>query len=108
METEWHDTHVFKERCWKDKQRDQAVNRAWKDSLWEAKQESRREDVSTKGDARKPEAGCPDRVQMSLDPFGETPGLTTEPSNEEPGEHQEITGRKEVCQEIMIDKLKLF
>ena len=66
------------------------VNRARGDSLSEAEQESRREDVSTKGDATEPEPGCPDRVQTSLDSFGETPGPTTEPSNEESGQYLEM------------------
>ena len=46
--------------------------------------------MSTEGDAMEPEPGCPDRVQTSLDPFGETPGPTMEPSKEELGEHHEM------------------
>ena len=60
------------------------------DLLREGKQESRREDVSTGGDAMKPELGCPDRAQTNLDLFGETPGPTTELSNKELGDHQEM------------------
>ena len=55
------------------------------DSLREAEQESQREDVSTEGDTTEPEQGCPDKIQMNRDPFGETPGPTMEPSNKEPG-----------------------
>ena len=51
------------------------------DLLREAEQESQREDVSTGGDITEPEPRCPNRVQTNLDPFGETPSPTTEPSS---------------------------
>ena len=89
-ETVWHVVHVSKEQCWRDEQRDLMVNCTRGYLLRETEQESRREDVSTEGDPTEPEPGCPNRVQTSLDPFGETPGPTTKPSNEEPGEHQEM------------------
>ena len=87
---EWHDTHVFQEQRWKSEQRDRTVNHARGDLLREAEQESRREDVSTRGDFTEPELRCPDKVHMNLDPFGETPGLTTEPSSEALGGPQEM------------------
>ena len=50
--------------------------------------------MSTEGDTMEPEPGCPDRVQMSLDPFGETPSPTMELSKDEPRDTKEINLNK--------------
>ena len=90
-ETVWHVMHVSKEQCWRDKQREQTVTPArGEDLLREPKQDSQKKDVSSGGDTTDSGLGCPNRVQTNLDPFGETPGLTMEPSNEESGGHQEM------------------
>ena len=90
-EKDWHETYVSKEQHWKDEQRDRVVTHArGEDSLREAKQESRREDVSTKEDIMVPEQGCCNKDPTNHDPFSETPSPIMEPSNEEPGDQQRM------------------
>ena len=89
-ETDWHDSYVSKEQHWRDKQRDRVVTRDRGDLLREAEQESQREDISMREDTMVPEQGCHNKDLTSQDPFSETPGLITEPSNKEPEDQQRM------------------
>ena len=63
------------------------MNRVWGDSLKEVAQEVQKE-MEEEGMGM--ETRCPDQMQTDPDPFGETPGPTTEPSSKPAGEPQEM------------------
>ena len=61
-----------------------------KSLLREAEQDARKEDTNTEAGAADTGLACHDQAQMSLTPFGATPGPTMGLLTEEPGDPKEM------------------